>query len=50
MLILQAFGIVFGVDQDQEPQVNQSLLRPAGGILGAVLKLKIRIIQNGGMT
>lgn len=47
MQILQAFGMIFGVDQ--ELQVNLRLLLSAGGIHGVVLKLKIRIIQNGGM-
>ena len=48
MLILKTFGIIFGVDQ--EHQVSLNLLLPVGGIPGIVLKLKIKIIQNGGMT
>lgn len=46
-LILKTFGIIFGVDR--EHQVSLNLLLPVGGIPGIVLKLKIKIIQNGGM-
>ncbi len=46
-LILKNFGIIFGVGR--EHQVSLNLHLPVGGIPGIALKLKIKIIQNGGM-